>query len=97
MKDLSLLVLLALALLQFSQILATGDNQTAFEGIDLFTRKECRALRRKHRVKPGTSWGTMTKEQQDHWIEINCDQFFCEPHQLAGKGVYKCIPVRESS
>ena len=56
-------------------------------------RKQCRQMRRQHKVIPGTSWGSMNREQQDLWISLQCDEFFCEPHRLAGKGVYKCIPL----
>jgi hypothetical protein len=54
-------------------------------------------MRKQHRVIPGTSWGSMNKEQQDEWISLRCDEFFCEPHRLAGKGVYTCIPLKESA
>jgi hypothetical protein len=35
----------------------------------------------------------MTKQQQDQWLSLQCDDFFCEPHELAGKGIYKCKPL----
>ena len=56
-------------------------------------RRQCRQLRRMHQVVPGRSWGTMTKQQQDQWLSLQCDDFFCEPHELAGKGIYKCQPL----
>lgn len=56
-------------------------------------RRQCRQLRRVHQVVPGRSWGNMTKQQQDQWLSLQCDDFFCEPHELAGKGIYKCIPL----
>jgi hypothetical protein len=35
----------------------------------------------------------MTKQQQDQWLSLQCDDFFCEPHELAGKGIYTCQPL----
>jgi len=64
-----------------------------FNNTDFVQNKRCRTMRRAHKVKPGVSWGTMNREQQDLWIKLNCDQFFCKPHQLAGKGIYKCISL----
>ena len=59
----------------------------------MLLKRMCRQLHKKHKVNPGESWGTMDKSQQDEWISWNCDQFFCQPHQLAGKGIYKCVPL----
>lgn len=61
----------------------------------LTKKRECRELRKQYHVNPGISWGTLTSEQQDHWMELECDQFFCEPNKLAGKGVYKCVPLKK--
>ncbi len=62
----------------------------------MLLKRMCRQLHKKHKVNPGQSWGTMDKAQQDEWISWNCDQFFCQPHQLAGKGIYKCVPLAKN-
>ena len=59
--------------------------------------KLCRYLAKTHDVKPGVSWGSLSKTQQNKWMAINCDQYFCKPNALAGKGVYRCIPLTRTS
>jgi hypothetical protein len=66
-------------------------NSTLF-----FQKKQCKNLRKAHRVKPGVSWGTLTRQQQDLWVKLNCDKFFCQPHKLAGKGIYECVPLEKT-
>jgi hypothetical protein len=46
---------------------------------------------------PGTSWGSMDKARQDEWLRLACDKYFCQPHALRGRGVYKCEPLRDSA
>jgi hypothetical protein len=47
-------------------------------------------MKKKHNVVPGENWGTLSAEDEIKWLQLNCDQYLCEPHHLAGKGVYKC-------
>ena len=58
-------------------------------------RKKCKRLKQNHKVQPGVSWGTMNTAQQTVWMDMQCDAFFCQPNKLAGKGVYKCIPLKD--
>ena len=60
-------------------------------------RQECKRLYKEHKVKPGTSWGSMSSEQQFHWMDLKCDRFFCVPDKKAGRAVYKCIPIKETT
>ena len=53
----------------------------------------CNHMAKRHKVQPGINWGTLTSTQQTKWMEINCDQYFCQQHPLAGKGTYKCVPL----
>jgi hypothetical protein len=59
-------------------------------------RRKCKALRNRYQVKPGVSWGDMGPELQQQWMDLRCDQFFCEPDPKEGRGVYKCIPLRRN-
>lgn len=59
-------------------------------------KRTCTSMMANYNVKPGVDWGTMLKkETQDRWIELNCDKFFCQKNKLAGKGIYKCLPLEE--
>lgn len=53
----------------------------------------CRELRNVKGVVPGKSWGKLTKALQNEWMDQKCDQYFCKPHRLEGKGIYKCEPL----
>ena len=55
-------------------------------------RKFCSKAAKMHHVKPGMNWGSLNVVLQKKWIQFNCDEFFCESHHLAGKGIYKCVP-----
>eukprot|EP01038_Epipyxis_sp_PR26KG_P004148 gene4148-5907_t len=59
-------------------------------------RKECILLKRSYNVAPGKSWGKMDINNQNRWMNLKCDGFFCKKNKLAGKGVYNCIPVTNS-
>ena len=52
----------------------------------------CRSHHRRHRVRPGVGWGSLSKPQRQEWMDRGCDEFFCEPNDRAGRGVYKCVP-----
>ena len=76
--------------------ISTNSSEFRDERVILQKRKECRQMRKRFRVKPGTSWGSLSTKQQDYWMKLGCDQFFCEPNNLAGRGVYRCIPLQGS-
>lgn len=42
------------------------------------TKEQCRVFRREYLARPGKSWGMMDSAQQDEWIKLKCDDFFCE-------------------
>lgn len=73
--------------------LVIAQNATFDSDVVMQTKKECKTLRRKYLVKPGVSWGEMNEEQQKLWMAMRCDQFFCKPDRMEGRGVYKCIPI----
>jgi hypothetical protein len=73
------------------------ENSTSKSLLDRFAiRKNCKMWKKKFNVRPGQSWGSLTTEQQNQWMSWNCDEFFCKPHHLAGKGVYKCEKISDS-
>lgn len=53
----------------------------------------CQALKLRHSVTPGQSWGTLTKKQQSAWMQHRCDQYYCKPNRMEGRGAYKCSPL----
>ncbi len=55
---------------------------------------ECKTMFKKYKVKPGSSWGSMNVEQQNKWMSLRCDAYFCKPDKLESKGVYKCIELK---
>jgi len=52
----------------------------------------CRCMKSIHGVTPGKSWGTLKTREQKEWVDRACDDFFCEPNKLKGRGSYDCIP-----
>lgn len=60
------------------------------------TKLECKDLYKTHNVIPGQSWGTMSTAQQNRWMEIRCDRYFCQPNKMESKGIYKCIRIKSS-
>jgi hypothetical protein len=42
----------------------------------------------KYFVKPGQSWGLLNTKLQNLWIELHCDNYYCTPHALEGKGAH---------
>ena len=79
------------------ELLKRQRNYTSYDQSVTTTLKSsiklCRYLAKTYDVKPGVSWGTLSKPQQDKWMSVNCDQYFCKPNTMAGKGVYRCIPL----
>jgi hypothetical protein len=57
---------------------------------------ECKTLHQKYKVKPGSSWGDMNVEQQNKWMYLRCDAYFCKPDKLESKGVYKCVALKHN-
>ena len=55
----------------------------------------CRSHHERHRVRPGVGWGSLSKLQRQEWMNRKCDQYFCQPHEKAGRGVYKCVPKKD--
>lgn len=52
----------------------------------------CHHMKSMYMVVPGKSFGMLPEDKQIRWMAIHCDQFFCKPHALEGKGSYKCEP-----
>jgi hypothetical protein len=53
----------------------------------------CLALKRKHGVLPGQSWGSLSEAQITEWKTRRCDQFFCKPSHMEAVGQYHCVPL----
>lgn len=46
-------------------------------------------------IEPGRSFGSLPATQHKAYLNARCYRFFCEPHELAGKGVFPCIPLKQ--
>ena len=53
----------------------------------------CRRATREQKVTPGSSWGSLAKAGEEEWMRRRCDRFFCQPHAMESRGVYRCVPV----
>jgi len=74
-----------------------GGESENTEGTNVSLRRSlCRELYTKHKVRPGVDWGTLSTAQQDEWMAQKCDEFYCQPHKLAGRGIYRCKPKIKS-
>ena len=57
-------------------------------------RKEwCTSMNEKYGIISGISFGTLPNTYHHGYLKMNCDEFFCKPHPLRGKGSYKCDPL----
>lgn len=76
---------------------ASKTKKNFSDSSELMTRPKlfCKHLASTHHVVPGQSWGSMSLDQQQLWMASFCDSFFCEANKLAGKGIYKCIPLNQ--
>ena len=34
-----------------------------------------------------------SSNEQDEWLQRKCDKYFCKPHRLSGRGLYRCAPL----
>lgn len=67
---------------------------TAFGERSIAERKEwCHKMVLKYRIIPGRSFGDLKSSKHAKFLSYNCDEFYCKPHELRGKGVYKCEPI----
>jgi hypothetical protein len=53
-------------------------------------KRDCLKLLKNGKVTPGTSFGSLNDEEIAKWLSMQCDQYLCKPHPLAGKGIYTC-------
>jgi hypothetical protein len=84
------------------RIVATSSNVPTVGGADISGSTKaivddpnevfCRSLRQDKAVVPGKSWGGMSKKEQGDWMARRCDQYFCVPNKMEGRGVYNCKP-----
>ena len=54
----------------------------------------CNNMREKYDVIPGKSFGNLPQEMHKTYLYKKCYRFFCEPHPMAGKGVFECVPLK---
>ena len=55
----------------------------------------CKQMRTDYDIKPGKSFGSLPVSQHNSYLRLQCHRFFCEPHPLAGKGVFDCIELKD--
>jgi hypothetical protein len=56
----------------------------------------CQATRKTYNVEPGRSFGTLPVSMHKRYLAARCYRYFCEPNELAGKGVFDCVPLKSS-
>ena len=64
-----------------------------FVTVSVGNKQYCFDMRSKYKVQPGRSFGNLPKELHVEYLAARCYRYFCEPHNMAGKGVFKCIPL----
>lgn len=83
MRYSNLLVLLVVAYARASPT-ALGEDDEAY----------CRSTRLAYNVEPGKSFGTLPVSMHKKYLAARCYRYFCEPHAMAGKGVFDCAPLK---
>ena len=68
-------------------------NTTTTSDITNNRRMKCTAFKDKYKVVPGRSFGILPTQLHEVFLSLRCDEFFCQPHPMAGKGVYDCVPL----
>jgi len=75
----------------------TRDTTEGFTPDSVYDKKPwCIQTMEQYHVLVGRSWGSLPPLLQDEWMishNINCDEYFCKPDALFGKGVFTCIPL----
>ena len=93
-------------LLETKRHLASMESSQARKSRDLSTnttnsatsnsrRNKCFAFKDKYKVIPGRSFGLLPTQLHEVFLALRCDEFFCEPHPMAGKGSYDCVQLAQ--
>ena len=53
----------------------------------------CNEMKLKYDIIPGESFGTLPFKLHSEYLNAKCYRFFCEPHEMAGKGKFPCVPL----
>ena len=56
----------------------------------------CTDAKRLNKVKPGRSWGSLTRDDRQQWLDLNCDRLFCKRDPMSGRGNFACRPLPDS-
>lgn len=56
-------------------------------------KKYCFSMKDQFNIIPGEDFGTLPQEQHRVYLAARCYRYFCEPHHMSGRGVFKCIPL----
>ena len=57
----------------------------------------CVKMRTEYKIEPGKSFGQLPSSLHGQYLALRCYRFFCEPHELAGKGVFPCTPLKKAT
>jgi|Transcript_3352 hypothetical protein len=60
------------------------------------TKLWCLGMVKTHKIQPGRSFGELPITKHNEYLQAECFRFLCEPNPQAGKGVFDCIPLRDS-
>ena len=81
-----LLLLLVVSAVAQATPMSGGEDEASY----------CQATRKTYNVEPGRSFGTLPVSMHKRYLAARCYRYFCEPHELAGKGVFDCVPLKSS-
>eukprot|EP01033_Poteriospumella_lacustris_P009935 gene9935-gene10747 len=99
LRMLSLGVLLVVWTLLWAGVTAQSNlrrvNDTQLSAADAKDKAWCISMRDKYNIEPGRSFGSLPYSEHNRYLQARCYRFFCKPHPLAGKGVFKCEPLED--
>lgn len=87
------MVFIILAILLCSSCIAALSEKSMVYVADGEVKEWCVNMRDTYNIIPGQSFGSLPQHMHAKYLKAACHRFFCKPHPLAGKGVYKCEPL----
>jgi hypothetical protein len=58
------------------------------------TKAYCINMREKYDIDPGQSFGSLPLDLHEEYLSAQCYRYFCAPNKMAGKGKFKCKPLK---
>lgn len=84
MEAMIIFIVLSLCLIIVSTQSIVNNSQEDLERI------WCRTMKIKYSIEPGQSFGKLPQKLHNLYLNTKCYRFFCEYHELFGKGKFAC-------